>query len=109
MAVNKVDIYVSKVIEDLNSGLTWLKKDDLGYGSIEERYNANPVQIATIRKHPLLKDAETNIVIFNVVDDLSTSIDVVKETTAFKKSDVVKQTSISPEPSKDDVFAFNSL
>jgi hypothetical protein len=108
MAVNKVDIYVSKVIEDLNNGLTWLKKDDLGYGSIEEKYNANPVQIATIRKHPLLKDAETNIVIFNVVDDLSTSIDVMKETKAFKKADVVNQP-ISSEPSKDDVFAFNSL
>jgi hypothetical protein len=107
MAVNKVDIYVSKVIEDLNNGLTWLKKDDLGYGSIEEKYNANPVQIATIRKHPLLKDAETNIVIFNVVDDLSTSTKE-KETTAFKKADVVNQ-SISSEPSKDDVFAFNSL
>ena len=107
MAVNKVDIYVSKVIEDLNSGLTWLKKDDLGYGSIEEKYNANPVQIATIRKHPLLKDAETNIVIFNVVDDLSTSTKE-KETTTFKKADVVNQP-ISSEPSKDDVFAFNSL
>jgi hypothetical protein len=107
MAVNKVDIYVSKVIEDLNNGLTWLKKDDLGYGSIEEKYNANPVQIATIRKHPLLKDAETNIVIFNVVDDLSTSTKE-KETTAFKKADVVNQP-ISSEPSKDDVFAFNSL
>jgi hypothetical protein len=107
MAVNKVDIYVSTVIEDLNNGLTWLKKDDLGYGSIEEKYNANPVQIATIRKHPLLKDAETNIVIFNVVDDLSTS-NKEKETTAFKKADVVNQP-ISSEPSKDDVFAFNSL
>jgi hypothetical protein len=107
MAVNKVDIYVSKVIEDLNNGLTWLKKDDLGYGSIEEKYNANPVQIATIRKHPLLKDAETNIVIFNVVDDLSTSTKE-KETTVFKKADVVNQP-ISSEPSKDDVFAFNSL
>jgi hypothetical protein len=107
MAVNKVDIYVSKVIEDLNNGLTWLKKDDLGYGSIEEKYNANPLQIATIRKHPLLKDAETNIVIFNVVDDLSTSTKE-KETTVFKKADVVNQ-SISSEPSKDDVFAFNSL
>lgn len=69
MAVNKVDLTVSQIINDLNSGLTWLKKDDLGYGSIEVKYGANPNQIAAIRKHPALKDAETSITIFNIIDD----------------------------------------
>jgi hypothetical protein len=69
MAVNKVDLTVSQIINDLNSGLTWLKKDDLGYGSIETKYGANALQIATIRKHPSLKDAETSITIFNIIDD----------------------------------------
>jgi hypothetical protein len=69
MAINKVDLTVSQIINDLNSGLTWLKKDDLGYGSIETKYNANALQIATIRKHPSLKDAETSITIFNIIDD----------------------------------------
>jgi len=69
MAVNKVDLTVSQIINDLNSGLTWLKKDDLGYGSIEVKYGANPNQIAAIRKHPALKDAETTITIFNIIDD----------------------------------------
>ena len=69
MAVNKVDLTVSQLINDLNSGFTWLKKDDLGYGSIEVKYGANPMQIAAIRKHPALKDAETNITTFNIVDD----------------------------------------
>ena len=69
MAVNKVDLTVSQLVNDLNSGLTWLKKDDLGYGSIEVKYGANPAQIMAIRKHPSLKDAETNITIFNIVDD----------------------------------------
>jgi len=69
MAINKVDLTVSQIINDLNSGLTWLKKDDLGYGSIETKYNANALQIATIRKHPALKDAETSITIFNIIDD----------------------------------------
>jgi hypothetical protein len=69
MAVNKVEIYVSQVLEDLNSGLTWLKKDDLGYGSIQEKYNAKDQQIAIIRKHPKLKDAETSIIIFSIIDD----------------------------------------
>lgn len=69
MAVNKVDLYVSQILEDLNNGLTWLKRDDLGYGSIQEKYNAKDQQIAMIRKHPALKDAETNVVVFNIIDD----------------------------------------
>ena len=66
MAVNKVDLYVSQILEDLNNGLTWLKRDDIGYGSIQEKYNAKEQQITMIRKHP---DAETNITVFNIIDD----------------------------------------
>ena len=69
MAVNKVEIYVSQILEDLDNGLTWLKRDDVGYGSIQEKYNAKDQQIAMIRKHPKLKDAETNIIVFTVIDD----------------------------------------
>jgi hypothetical protein len=69
MAINKVDLTVSQIINDLNTGLTWLKKDDLGYGSIENKYGANAPQIMAIRKHPALKDAETTITIFNIIDD----------------------------------------
>lgn len=69
MAINKVDLTVSQLINDLNEGLTWFKKDDLGYGSIETKYNANEKQITAIRKHPKLKDAETSITIFNIIDD----------------------------------------
>lgn len=69
MAVNKVDLYVSQILEDLDNGLTWLKRDDVGYGSIQDKYNAKDQQIAMIRKHPALKDAETNITVFNIIDD----------------------------------------
>jgi hypothetical protein len=69
MAINKVDLTVSQIINDLNEGLTWFKKDGIGYGSIEAKYNATPNQIAAIKKHPALKDADTNITIFNIIDD----------------------------------------
>ena len=69
MAINKVDLTVSQLLNDLNEGYTWLKKDDLSYGSIEAKYGANPQQIAAIRKHPALKDAETTFTIFNIIDD----------------------------------------
>lgn len=80
MAINKVDLTVSQLLNDLNEGYTWLKKDDLSYGSIEEKYGANPQQIAAIRKHPALKNAETTFTIFNIIDDTK------NETTSTKES-----------------------
>ena len=84
MAINKVDLTVSQIINDLNSGLTWFKKDDLGYGSIETKYGANAPQIMAIRKHPALKDAETSITIFNIIDD--TKNDNTDKTQGFKSN-----------------------
>lgn len=82
MAINKVDLTVSQLISDLNEGYTWFKKDDLGYGSIEVKYGANEKQIAAIRKHPALKDAETTVTIFNIIDDTKNE----KTTTPAKES-----------------------
>jgi hypothetical protein len=86
MAINKVDLTVSQLISDLNEGFTWLKKDDLGYGSIEVKYGANEKQIAAIRKHPALKDAETTVTIFNIIDDTKT-----QEPIATKSNTPVEQ------------------
>lgn len=69
MPVEKVQLGVVAIAELLNNGYTWLKKDDLGFGSIQEKYQASDVQIATIRKHPALKDLETTARIFVIVDD----------------------------------------
>jgi len=69
MPVKKVDIMLSEIINDLNSGLSWLHRDDLGYGSIENKYGANEMQITMIRKHPKLKDLEPTITLFNIIDD----------------------------------------
>jgi basic membrane lipoprotein Med (substrate-binding protein (PBP1-ABC) superfamily) len=97
MAVKKVDLYVTQLIEDLNNGLTWNKKDDLGYGSIEIKYGANEKQIAAIRKHPLLKDAETNIVIFNIIDDTKTTTTKTTEPDIVPMADLRTKTSVSEE------------
>lgn len=76
MAINKIEVNltVSNLVNDLNEGYTWLKKDDLGYGSIEAKYGANPNQIATFRKHPSLKDADTTVKIFNIIDDTKNEV-----------------------------------
>lgn len=120
MAVNKVEIYVSQVLEDLNSGLTWLKKDDLGYGSIQEKYDAKDQQIAIIRKHPALKNAETTVTVFTVIDDTKkeeeeevvVSIDntLVRDTTSFIETKSEVQTLVEqPSSSDDELSAFANL
>jgi hypothetical protein len=100
MAVNKVDIYVSQIMEDLNNGLTWLERDNLGYGSIEEKYNANPIQIATIKKHPKLKDAETSITIFNVIDDIDDTINKTEKSRVTRTNSVLEQKLVSMDANK---------
>jgi hypothetical protein len=79
MAVEKVQLGVSAIKELLDNGYTWLKKDDLGFGSIQEKYMASDVQINTIRKHPALKDLETTARIFVIIDDTK---DETRTTTA---------------------------
>lgn len=122
MAVNKVDLYVSQILEDLNNGLTWLKRDDVGYGSIQEKYNAKDQQITMIRKHPALKDAETNITVFNIIDDTKNN----ETTMDSSKTGFTGTACISPEsmvsvdadytkvgtadqPAEDELAAFASL
>jgi len=108
MAVNKVDLTVSQLINDLNSGYTWLKKDDLGYGSIETKYGANPAQIMAIRKHPSLKDAETNITIFNIIDDTKDAV-TSKESVPDKTNTPVVQAPMDMAFSTSEVDAFANL
>lgn len=85
MAVKQVDLYVSLILEDLNNGLTWLKRDDMGYGNIQDKYGAKDQQIAMIRKHPSLKNAETSITVFNIIDDTKTSNDSTPGSTGNTK------------------------
>jgi len=95
MAVNKVEIYVSQILEDLNNGLTWLKRDDLGYGSIQDKYNAKDQQIAMIRKHPVLKDAETTVTVFTVIDDTK---EEYNGTTTVSATDTTNEQSMETLP-----------
>lgn len=66
----QVELLTSQIVEDLNNGLSWLKSEDLGFGSIQEKYGAKELQVQMIRKHPRLKDLEPSITVFKVIDDL---------------------------------------
>ena len=99
-SVKKVNIYVSKLLEDLDNGLTWFKKDNIGYGSIEEKYGAREKQIDVIRRHPSLKNAQPAINIFNIIDDTK---DEVSETESPKPTESIKIETSKVENSKTPV------
>lgn len=77
MATQKIDLKLSTLLEDLENGLTWFKKEDVGYGSIQEKYDATDFHIKMIQKHPKLKDVQPNIKIFNIIDDVDATTPVV--------------------------------
>ncbi len=89
MKTNKIDLYISKLIEDLSNGLTWLASDNVGFGSIQEKYGANDIQIKAIMKHPKLEGLEPTINVFQVIDDTK---EEVKEVVSESKPTVVDTT-----------------
>jgi hypothetical protein len=71
MAIQKeeVSIDVQDIIDLLHSGYTWYKKDDLGYGSIQEKYNALDMHIKVIQKHPELQNVDTIARVFVITNN----------------------------------------
>ena len=71
MAIQKeeVSIDVQDIVELLHSGYTWYKKDDLGYGSIQEKYNALDMHIKVIQKHPELQNVDTIARVFVITNN----------------------------------------
>lgn len=116
MKTNTVELGLKAILDDLNNGLTWLKKEDVGYGSIQAKYNANEIAISTIRKHPKLVGVEPTITVFNIIDDLDESNIPTPET---KKPESSRTSNYTPKPDMAvasdqstvgaDESAFNSL
>lgn len=69
----------SQLKEDLLNGLTRFKKDDIGFGSLEKKYNLTTNEMAVVLTHPALKDIETVIPDFIIEDDV-TNEEVVNTT-----------------------------
>jgi len=63
-------VSLSAIKEDLNNGLTKWKKDDIGFGSIEKKYNLLTNEAVELFSHPRVKTMETRIPTFIIVDDL---------------------------------------
>lgn len=70
----KEDMKISakEVLSLLKQGYTRLKRDDLGYGSIQEKYGITTVQTIQLFTHSKLKGKKTIVpVIIEVIDDVN--------------------------------------
>jgi len=74
-------VTLSQVVEDLNSGLTRWKKDDIGFGSLEKKYNLQMSEMIQLLAHPKLQNVETKIPTFIIIDDIE---DIALETTTIQ-------------------------
>lgn len=116
-----VDLTVSQLISDLANGYSWLKKDDLGFGSIQDKYGANDIQIKTIQKHPKLLGLEPSLTIFRVIDDTKEEevkkaavkeekvVTPVIEKASLETTFDVRKTPASVESNTSEVEAFFSI
>ena len=100
-SMKKVELHISTLIEALESGLSWLKSEDQGFGSIQEIYEATDAEISMIKKHPKLKDVEPNFMRFILIDDLvEESISLVKE----KRQRKPKEFDVAENITQSDMF-----
>ena len=83
MKVTEVNLKLTTLLDLLNEGHTWFKSEDVGYGSIQEKYNATELQINKIKSHPKLKNVEPNIVVFNIEDDTAEESLIIKDEPAM--------------------------
>lgn len=60
---------IKQVLEDLKSGVTRWKKDDLGFGSIEEKYNLTFTEMKLLLADKRIKGIKTYIPTMIIVDD----------------------------------------
>lgn len=104
MKIKKVEVEVkeSEIVELLNQGYTWLKKDDLGYGSIQEKYAASEKQIMSLQADPCFNDVST------VVRTLVFIKDLKKSTEPVTPAAIVEETAIENN-SAVDMYMFANL
>jgi DNA recombination-dependent growth factor C len=65
---------IKQILEDLNNGLTRLKKDDFGKGSIQEKYDLTMLEVRELFQHEKLINRVTkrwgNGISFIIIDDV---------------------------------------
>lgn len=101
MNIKKVEVEVreSDIVSLLSQGYTWLKKDDLGYGSIQEKYEATEKQTTALMNDPCFKDVPTIVKTFVFIKDRNKS--TKSETVPMKPQPVVEETTVETDEAVD--------
>ena len=73
-------IKVSEVLNSLKSGVTRWKKEDLGFGSIEEKFDLTFTEMKELMNHPKIRGVKTKIPTLRIIDDVETE-ETPEETT----------------------------
>lgn len=74
------EIKVSEVLNYLKNGVTRWKKEDLGFGSLEEIYSLTFTEVKELIDHPKIKGVKTKIPTLKIVDDTTDEV-TTEETT----------------------------
>jgi len=106
-----IEVTISQILKDLENGMTWLKKEDQGYGSIQEKYKIKGVDVLTIKKHPKLIGAEPVFNTIVLIDDTETVNSKMKskKDEEMKKVEAVSQQIETTEPSTETLNIFDSI
>lgn len=78
------EIKVSEVLNHLKNGVTRWKKEDLGFGSLEEIYGLTFTEVKELIDHPKIKGVKTKIPTMRIIDDTegeTTTEETTEETT----------------------------
>ncbi len=69
------EILISQIKKDLKSGLTRWKKDNLGFGSLEEKYSLTFTEVKELIEHPKIQGIKTKIPTLRIIDDTENTSD----------------------------------
>ena len=92
---NVKQIKISELVKDLKSGVTRWKKDDLGFGSIEEKYDLDFKDMKQITSHPKLKGIRTVIPTLILIDDLDDDTFITANSSQFSLEENIHEESNS--------------
>lgn len=74
-SMERKQIKVSEILNDLENGLTRYIKDDFGNGSIEAKYDLRFTEVTELFRHPELRNRKTrrvgNGLSFDIINDVS--------------------------------------
>ena len=96
------EIKVSEVLNYLKNGVTRWKKEDLGFGSLEEIYGLTFTEVKELIDHPKIKGVKTKIPTMRIIDDTEGEIsteETAEETTPVEtKVEVAAPVIKTPAP-----------